>query len=76
MKSGLFKLNWKDVVKGFVVAFISSILTAVVATLQGGGLPSPEEFKTVLIVGLGSGVAYLIKNLFTNDKDEILKPDK
>ena len=77
MKSKFGSLNWKDLVKGFVVAFVTAILTAVYTAIEAGNLAFTWEFfKPVLIVGLGAGIAYLLKNLFTNSSDQILTPEK
>ena len=77
MKSKMFSLNGKDLLKGFVVAVSMSVLTGVYAAIEGGNFAFTWAFfQPVLITGLGAGIAYLIKNLFTNSNDEILKSEK
>ncbi len=61
--SGLFKLDLKDLAKGFVVAFVGAALTAVYDALTV--VPTVFDWKKILVVGLTSGIAYLLKNLFT-----------
>ena len=63
--SEFLKLNSNDFWKGLIVAMISAALTALLATMEAGGLPTGAQLKTIGIVALTSGVAYLTKNLFT-----------
>lgn len=73
MKSNFLSLNLKDLIKGFVVAVSMAILTAVYTAIEAGNLAFTWEFfKPVLITGLGAGIAYLLKNLFTNSQDQML----
>ena len=75
MKSSFLNLNTQDLVKGFIVAFLSAALTGLVATLDSGALPSLVELKQAGIVGLTAGLSYLLKNLLTNSQDELLKKE-
>lgn len=75
MKSSFLKLDTQDLVKGFVVAFLSAALTGLVATLDSGALPTLPELKQSIIVGLTAGLSYLLKNLLTNSQDELLKKE-
>jgi len=71
MKSKFFSLTLKDFLKGSVVAIITGVLTAV------SGIINPDELnlKRIGMAAIISFLAYLTKNLFTNSKDEILKPE-
>ena len=75
MKSNFLKLNVNDLVKGFVVAFLSAALTGIVAILDSSALPSIDDLQKAAVVGGTAGLSYLIKNLFTNANDELLKKD-
>ena len=75
MKSSFLKLDTQDLVKGFVVAFLSAALTGLVATLDSGALPTLAELKQAGVVGLTAGLSYLLKNLLTNSQDELLKKE-
>ena len=76
MKSRLFLLNGKDLLKGFITAVVMAVLTAVYTAIETGSLAFTWEFfKPVLIVGLGAGISYLIKNLFTNSSDQFAKKE-
>lgn len=64
-QSNFLSVNWKDVLKGFIVAAISAAVTGIYSSLSNGALPTVEQLKTSALVGLGAGISYLIKNFFT-----------
>ena len=76
MKSKFLTLDTKDAVNGFVVAFLSAALTAVLATLDSGTLPTLAELKSAGIIGLTAGLSYLIKNVLTNSNGDLVKAEK
>jgi hypothetical protein len=67
------KINGADVVKGFVVAALTSLLNSVVVVLSTGALPTLDSLRGMAIVGLSAGMAYLVKNLLTNSRDQLLR---
>ena len=67
MKSKIFKLGKSDFLKGLVIAVLTGVGTALT-------VPNPT-LKSVGIASLVGLISYLTKNLFTNSKDEILKPE-
>jgi hypothetical protein len=69
--SGLFKINVWDLTKGLIVAILASVLVLVKDTLSGGSLNF--DWASIAQSGLLSAVAYLLKNLFTNQNGELLK---
>lgn len=73
--SNFLNLNIDDLVKGFIVAFLSTALTGLIATLDSGALPTLAELKSAGVVGLTAGISYLLKNLLTNSQGVILKKD-
>ena len=68
-------LIWSDVVKGFFTAALTTVLLAVVPLLQSGKFPDLAQLKVFALSGLAAGIAYIIKNLLTNSKDELLKTE-
>lgn len=70
MKSTFLKLQWRDLLKGFVVAVITSVVATLYTSFEQGSLPTLAELKTAGLVGIGAGIAYLIKNLFTDTVKE------
>ena len=65
MKTGLFSLKKRDFVKGLIMAIATAVLTAVYSFIEAGGLPTKDQWKNVLMIGIGAGITYLIKNFLT-----------
>lgn len=76
MKSKFLTVNEWDFIKGGIVATITGILTTLVTMLDGGLIPSVQDLRTIAIAGISAGVAYILKNIGTNSKGEILKPEE
>jgi putative flippase GtrA len=75
MKSTFLNLNLKDLVKGFIVAIVTALLTGIYQVIQSGGVFDWITIKPVVIASVGAGISYIIKNYLTNSNDEILKKD-
>jgi hypothetical protein len=75
MKSNFLNLNAHDLVKGFVVAFLSAALTGLVAILESSALPTLDDLQKAAVVGITAGLSYLVKNFLTNSHDVLLKKD-
>jgi hypothetical protein len=74
--SKLGKLNWKDLAKGAILAFIVAVLTGALQLFQGGQIEWTFVFwQPTIYAGITALIAYLLKNLLTNSNDEILKPE-
>lgn len=76
MKSSFLNLNIQDLLKGFVVAGLTAIGTVLLPSLESGLFPDLALLKTAGITGLTAGIAYLLKNLFTNSNDKLLKTEE
>ncbi len=67
--STLFQLDWKDAVKGLVMA----VLTAVLASVYGAVTNHMAiDWAKVLDIALSSGLAYVVKNYFTDGEGKLL----
>lgn len=73
--SNFLNLDLQDLIKGFVVAFLSAALTGLVAILETSQLPQISDLKAAAIVGLTAGLSYLLKNVLTNSQGQLLKKD-
>lgn len=73
--SSLLKINIRDLVKGFFVAVLTVIVSGLSTSLNTGHLPTETELKSLALIGLSAGGAYLLKNLFTNSNDQLLKKE-
>lgn len=67
--SDILNINWKDVVKGLVVAVFTSILTAVYQMIER---QDEISFKQLATIGSLSMIAYLIKQLGTDTDNKFL----
>jgi len=77
MNSNFFSLNWLDLGKGLLVAVIGAILTAVYQAIQSGQLTwTWAFFQPIVLTGVAAGIAYLIKNFFSNSSGEPLKGEQ
>lgn len=58
-----FSLNWRDALRGLLLATISSVATIIYASIEQGSFDF--DWKLIIKVASGSALAYLIKNFFT-----------
>jgi hypothetical protein len=73
--SEFLKLNGKDLFKGMIVAALAVITGSLSVILDAGALPTGEEWLNIAKVAGTAAVSYLLKNLFTNSSDQVLKPE-
>ena len=71
----LFSITVKDIAKGFFVAVGGAVLTGVQTSLSSGNIPNAADAQTMGMAGAAAGVAYLIKQLLTNSKGELMKSE-
>ncbi len=60
-----FTINWRDILKGLITAFLTAFVTSVYQWISNGSFPTGDQFKTAGLIGLSAAMAYLIKNFFT-----------
>jgi len=75
MKSKLFSLDVKDLLRGALIALLTAIATSMIHVIEAGNLMLLFEWETVkmmLIAGLSAGIMYLLKNFLTNQDDKPL----
>ena len=63
-----FSLNLQDLGKGALVSAVAAGLTAFYTILSSGATPTLAALKSIGLVALTSGVAYLVKNFFTPEQ--------
>ena len=71
MKSIFGTINWSDVLKGFLLAILTVVITGIYTTLQLGQLPTLSQLGSLAIAGLSAGIAYLLKQVFTNSAGQL-----
>lgn len=52
----------KQLLHGLVVAVGGAISAVVIPVLNSGAMPTLHQLETSGVIGLGAGVAYLVKN--------------
>jgi len=58
-----FTLNFRDIVKGLVVAVILPVLNVIYQSIEAGSFEF--DWKRIGLLAAGGLIAYLIKNFFT-----------
>ena len=74
MKSMLFRLNRKDILRGIGLA-ITTAGTYLFSVMISGHVPDMGLMKSVASVFGGSFGSYALKNFFTNSNDEFMKSE-
>ena len=74
-RSNFLNLNWRDFLKGLLLAVLSAIVTFVYQVVQAGTSFDAEFFKAMGVVAVTTLLAYLSKNLFENSSGELAKPE-
>jgi hypothetical protein len=76
MSSKYLKLNTRDFINGIIVAIFCTFITGLYQLITNGGALNWITIKPVVIAAIGSGVAYLTKNLLTNSKGQFMKGER
>jgi hypothetical protein len=65
--SNLFGLNWLDVLKATIMAFLTGAIAVIGQAVEGPMVAVPTHAQLILALkaGIGAAIAYLIKNFFT-----------
>ena len=75
--SKFFNLNWADLGKGLLIAFLTALLGGILELLQAGTLPTTwVAFQPILELSLAAAVSYLLKNLFTNSEGQLARGER
>lgn len=74
---GLMQLKKNDILKGFIMSMLAVLVTWLGQAIQQGNFPmDAQTWILELKIALGAGIAYLIKNFFTNSNDQFLKKEQ
>ena len=71
MPSGLFKLNTRDFAKGLVMAVLGALFAYLSTALDPNGSLA-IDWNYLLKVALTTGMAYISKNLISDEDGKIL----
>ncbi len=71
-KSAIFRLNWRDLIKGIVVAVLTAVFASLEAIIRDKGLGlSLSDLMTIGSVSVLALLGYLSKNLITNKEGKV-----
>jgi hypothetical protein len=73
MKSKFLTLDWKDLSRGLLIAFLAAIISGVINILDTGAVFTWVTFRPVLIAGISAALSYLLKCLMTNSQDVMFR---
>ena len=73
MKSKFLTLDWKDLSRGLLIAFLAALISGVINILDTGAVFTWESLRPVLIAGISAALSYLLKCLLTNSNDVMFK---
>lgn len=75
-RSKKFSINIRDIIHGFITAFISASFAGIVTSLSAGHLPTLDEVQTHALIGLSAGAAYLLKKFLQNSESKFTNEPK
>jgi hypothetical protein len=61
--SSMFALDWRDIIKGLLVAVITPVFTIIESSIRAGSLTF--NWTSIGYTALAAGMAYLLKNFLT-----------
>lgn len=73
MNSPFLNLNPKDFLKGLFIAVVTAVITILYTSIQNNVFTF--DWKNIGMVALSAALAYIMKNLLTNSKNELLKQE-
>lgn len=68
-----FSLQWRDVLRGFIMAGLTSALVVVQQSVESGELKF--NWHSICMAAIGGGVAYLLKNWLIEPAKTIVTSD-
>lgn len=71
MNSMFLRLAKNDLVKGAMVAAGGAIIGVILPAIEAGTIIDISVLKGAATLGIGAGLSYLTKNLFTNSDGKI-----
>jgi hypothetical protein len=71
MKSKLFTLDWRDLVNGLLIAFLTALITGLIELLGKGASIDWLTLKPIIIAGISGALSYLLKSLATNSHNQL-----
>jgi hypothetical protein len=73
--SKFLTLNFRDLIHGTVIAFLTVFLGAVLKVTETNQFPLLADLKVYALTGATAAVSYLIKNIFQNEFGQLFIPE-
>lgn len=74
--SNFLNLNSRDYWKGLIVAVLAVVVGGLTELLNAGAFPTSDQWLSIAKLAVSAGFSYLLKNLLTNNQDQILTKDR
>jgi hypothetical protein len=71
MKSKFLSIDYRDILKGIFIAFMTAVLEGILKMFQTGAAFDWQTIKPVLIAGACAAISYLLKNYMSNSKGQM-----
>jgi len=71
MSSGIFKLNWVDLLKGFVTATLTGLFYALIQNMDYLQTLFPILKDPLISATISAALGYLVKNLATDENNKL-----
>ena len=71
MKSQFLTLDYRDLLHGLVMAFLTALLTGIIDLLQKGAVFDWPSLRGILIAAVSAALSYLLKSMLSNSKNEL-----
>ena len=71
MKSKLFTLDYRDLLNGLLIAFLAAFIDGIIKILGSGVAFDWPHIQPVIIAGISAALAYLLKSLSTNSRNQL-----
>ncbi len=71
MKSQFLTLDYRDLLHGLLLAFLTALITGIIDLLQKGAVFDWPAVRTILIAGVSAALSYLLKSMLSNSRNEL-----
>jgi len=65
--SNFLSLDFKDILKGLLMSVLTPVIVIIQQSIESGVFTL--DWKSIGLAAIGGGVAYLVKNFFTQPKE-------
>jgi len=75
MKSKFLTIDTRDILHGFIMAFLTALLTGIIDMPQKGAVFDWPSLKPVVIAGISAALSYLLKCLLSNSQNQLFRKE-